>query len=300
MNESESQTWIPRARMRKLRAVALLLGCFFLAANGFAAHPFTIKKEWTQCKSDNDCVAVPYLWTCSWQCINHAFRKEADEYQSQSYSASTYICKEPEHWTQPSGICRDNQCSCESVIPLEKRSQPNLVTPSSAISKSAVVSQQHTNFKPFGAQEIQTDQPKQTVVTTYTLPLNLDFKERQKREAGIREFLWTHWFRQKPGELKQIAFSKEGDRSITWYQVKADEQGQWHVAATIHRTLGDRKNHKGTVREQNRFVAYRLQRIVADKDRAGPGHLLQDDENAPSDSYRLRLEDKNGTVLTNR
>src|SRR5207253_3055817 len=37
-----------------------------------ATHPFTIKAEWKSCKADVDCVALPFQWTCSWECINRA------------------------------------------------------------------------------------------------------------------------------------------------------------------------------------------------------------------------------------
>ncbi len=81
--------------------------------------------------------------------------------------------------------------------------------------------------------------------------------------------------------------TKEGEPITSYVLIEPDEGGLWHLSVRIQRKLIDRRGwtdpkYKGrTFRQTHTYKAYAIERVMS-----------------VSDSYRLRLKDKNGKAIT--
>jgi hypothetical protein len=132
----------------------------------------------------------------------------------------------------------------------------------------------------------------------YTIELRLETQARNRLEAEIREFLWSHWHQRRLGHVTVTQYSKEGERSTSSYFIEPDEKGAWHIAVKIDRTLVERGGSKSQRSESLEYKAYVVERVDVPKDGLTQGVAIPEGEMRQPQSYRLALKDEKGKSLT--
>ncbi len=132
----------------------------------------------------------------------------------------------------------------------------------------------------------------------YTIELELDTQARNKLEAEIREFLWSHWHQRRLGHVTVTQYSKEGEPSTSSYDIEPDEKGAWHIAVKIDRTLVDRGGSKSRRSELVEYEAYAIERVEVPQHGLTQGAVIPEGEMRTPQSYRLALKDEKGKLLT--
>jgi len=117
-------------------------------------------------------------------------------------------------------------------------------------------------------------------------------KERSKKEADVRNFLWHHWSQRTPGRLSVTRMSKEGQPNTATYVLESDDSGVWGL-----RTIIDRPSLKGTSSGHNESRAYSVRRIEIRHDGKSAAIFIPDNDDRPGDSYRLVFYDSRGVEV---
>ena len=114
--------------------------------------------------------------------------------------------------------------------------------------------------------------------------------KREQSLSRIRAFLWDHLEGQRIGELQVTAYSIEGD-PITWnFFVESDPKGKWRIRAKYESIIAVlRKPKQKPKHETGELNYYVVERLDHDT-----GRVVPKEEKRSPESYRLRLENKDG------
>lgn len=133
------------------------------------------------------------------------------------------------------------------------------------------------------------DQPAPYTITIFP------HDQRDKSDAEIRGFLWTHWHQHRLGKLVATWYSKEGEPTTYTYFVEPDEKGIWQINGQCKdqrpNPPGAPKGHYYVSRE---FVATSAERIVPPPNGLVPRIVLTEEDARPPESYVLVLKDRDG------
>jgi len=116
-------------------------------------------------------------------------------------------------------------------------------------------------------------------------------KDRSKKVADVRGFLWEHWREHRPGRVLVTWISKEGRQANTIYLLENDERGAWSLRVTIQRpsSKGGSPNHDSV-----EYIAYSIRRIEPRHDGKSPAVFIADNDSRLGSAYWLVFFDAKG------
>jgi hypothetical protein len=120
--------------------------------------------------------------------------------------------------------------------------------------------------------------------------------------SKIREFVWEHWTSGRVGTVKLEAYSKEGEKTSSTFDIEFSQIGMGLVKVEIERHYVDRNPHSNTYRqtlkESRRYSATDVDRVKVPKDGLVKHQVISSNLVISARLYMLRLKDVNGKVIT--
>jgi hypothetical protein len=109
-------------------------------------------------------------------------------------------------------------------------------------------------------------------------------RNRAKKEAEIRDFIWSHWRQKRSGRLVATWYSKEGVPAETAYVLEPDEKGVWSMKVTMQSppARGSDPEH-----DRSEYRVYSVRRIEPRHDGQSPAVFIPDDKSRQGESYWL-------------
>ena len=105
-------------------------------------------------------------------------------------------------------------------------------------------------------------------------------KDRSKKEAEVRNFLWRHWSQSIPGRLVVSWISKEGQQSNATYVLEPDDHGTWSIETTF-----ERPSLKSTTAGRSEVRAYDVRRIEIRHDGKSPAKFIAEKGERSGETY---------------
>ena len=114
-------------------------------------------------------------------------------------------------------------------------------------------------------------------------------KDRSKKEAEVRSYLWHHWRQRIPGRLVVTWISKEGQESNATYVLEPDDHGTWRIETTW-----ERPGLKSMTAGRSKVRAYDVRRIEVRHDGQSPAKFIPEKGDRSGETYRLVFYDAKG------
>jgi hypothetical protein len=124
----------------------------------------------------------------------------------------------------------------------------------------------------------------------YSIGDDLSPSRRDKLLTEIRGFLWEHWINKRPGQLRVTVYTIEGDPTTYNFFIEKDPRENWFIRAKSESVIaallkpGEKPRHETT-----EISYYDIERLDPET-----GHVISKGEKRQPETYRLRLEHKNG------
>jgi hypothetical protein len=119
-------------------------------------------------------------------------------------------------------------------------------------------------------------------------------KDRSKKEAEVRDFLWTRWRQHRSGRLLAIWISKEGSRATTSYTLESDRNRTWTLKV---KTSWPTQSGAASEHDRVQFTVYAIRRIEPRRDGQSAAVFIPEGESLPGDEYWLVFYGKDGKEI---
>ncbi len=117
----------------------------------------------------------------------------------------------------------------------------------------------------------------------------------------VRDFIWLHWNSHRVGKLKLESYTKEGEKILTIFEIKFNENNKQIVEVNIEGNYVDRnpnsKSYRQIFKTNNSYIAEDIVRIEMPKGNVKKRQILSKNNNDSPKLYLLRLKDEKGKVL---
>ena len=119
--------------------------------------------------------------------------------------------------------------------------------------------------------------------------------------ASVREFIWKHWTSTQGGKLKLEYYTKEGERTISRFEIKVMEDSS-AMDVNIEREYVDRnpksESYRQHLKDTRGYSVAEIIRIRITKTGFPTKANIPPDANVSGNAYLLRLKDREGKVLS--
>jgi hypothetical protein len=124
----------------------------------------------------------------------------------------------------------------------------------------------------------------------YSLSNGLTGFQRDQLLTQIRSFLWDHWANERKGELEATAYTIEGDPTTYTFLIESDAKGKWCIRAKSESIIAALLKPTEKPRRETQEVRY----YVIERLDTGTGKVIPKEEKRSPETYKLRLEHKDG------
>lgn len=133
--------------------------------------------------------------------------------------------------------------------------------------------------------------------------------EGRGRDLEAREFIWEHWLEKKCGKVLLTAWSREGERTDSKYEIKASGRGAMILKVDITRyrnavsvadgrSLSTSVEVPTTMRDLISYAAVNMERVLPKAPYSvTTAKVIRGDSHLSPSKYRLRFKDKEGIVI---
>lgn len=136
-------------------------------------------------------------------------------------------------------------------------------------------------------------------IVFYKISSTPTMKEYTETFAKFRESVWEDWKSKKQAIVKLEAYSKEGERSLSTFQIKCLEDNKCKVFVKIEREIAGRgKFGKEKTNETVEYIAETLERVKFSEDYFAERKIIEESSNLSAIFYRVRLKDNEGKIIT--
>ena len=140
---------------------------------------------------------------------------------------------------------------------------------------------------------------KQDEIIFYRWNSNPTMKNVKDTSAKVREFIWEHWKFQKQGTVKREVYSKEGEQTITTYNVKCSENNSCELFVKIESEVVGRGKYKSKKSINiTEYTTKSVNRIEVPNDYLEKRKSIDESKKVSDKNFWIQLKDEKENIIS--